>query len=959
VFRVHLAPYSFSWVVIAVCGTGALCDPRGIGLNPVVNQIWSKYMPLPNDPQYSGGDQYNTQGYLTNVALPIKSDFGVVRIDHDFGEKNHFTSSYRYYKFNQLTSDQVDIGGLEPGDVLGQATATSVRPQEPWYYVAGLTSTLTPNLTNDVHFSYLRNYWQWSTLGGTPQLPGLGGAVEIGGESANALIPVNVNTSNTRQRLWDGQDQGYRDDVSWLRGNHLFQFGGSIQRNHDYTQRNDNGVNIDTSTVYQLTNGTGIAFPSAYTPAGLPASQLSNYENLYTEVLGLVAVSQNEYTRSGSALSLNALGTTDSNTVVLPSYTTYASDTWHFRPTLTLTYGLSYSIDMPPSSGTGNQLVYSNGTPVGAASYLAQRESAALAGQSYDPILGFETLGASHRNYLFNPFYGGVSPRVALAWNPKFTSGLLGDVFGDGKTVIRGGYSRIYGRLNGIRTAFTPLLGAGSQQAVQCIGPTDTGTCTGTGGATPATAFRIGTDGLAAPLPAVSQTLSQPYLPGIDGNAAAADGNLVDPNFRPNRSDEFNFTIQRAITPKISIEAGYIGRIIRNEFQLINLNAVPTMTTLNGQSFANAFADVYQEVSANQVVQSQPFFEAALGGPTSSYCRAYSSCTAAVASLQKSTITSTQVFNLWSALNSAPSWTLGRTLLSTAGAAGSGIGSQLQAFELSTSLGYGNYNAAFVTFNIRDWHGLTTHSNFTWSRAMGTGSEAQSASGFSVVDPWNLHESYGPQPFDIRFIYSLVELYQLPFFKEQRGIAGHLLGGWSIAPIFTAQSGAPLEVSIGTGSNTDAQSFGEFYGGGNTAFENAVLTTAYTGGNSAHTNVVVASGAGVNGNAANGGSGMNMFANPNAIFSEFRPLILGLDTSAGGAGVIRGLPTWNLDATISKDVRIVERLHASLLIQFTNILNHFQPANPTLNIDSPQTWGVISSQANTPRQVEFGLRASF
>src|SRR5262249_42867462 len=38
----------------ATCGGGA-CDPRGIGLNPIVNQIWTKYMPLPNDPQ--AGDQ--------------------------------------------------------------------------------------------------------------------------------------------------------------------------------------------------------------------------------------------------------------------------------------------------------------------------------------------------------------------------------------------------------------------------------------------------------------------------------------------------------------------------------------------------------------------------------------------------------------------------------------------------------------------------------------------------------------------------------------------------------------------------------------------------------------------------------------------------------------------------------------------------------------------------------------
>ncbi|MGA2041599.1 MAG: hypothetical protein ABSH42_20150, partial [Bryobacteraceae bacterium] len=83
------------------------------------------------------------------------------------------------------------------------------------------------------------------------------------------------------------------------------------------------------------------------------------------------------------------------------------------------------------------------------------------------------------------------------------------------------------------------------------------------------------------------------------------------------------------------------------------------------------------------------------------------------------------------------------------------------------------------------------------------------------------------------------------------------------------------------------------------------------------------------------------------------------DTTGGGAGVLRGLPTWNLDATLSKDIRVREGIGATLIFQFTNVLNHFQPSNPSLNIDSPQTWGVISGQANTPRQMEFGLRVHF
>jgi hypothetical protein len=118
-------------------------------------------------------------------------------------------------------------------------------------------------------------------------------------------------------------------------------------------------------------------------------------------------------------------------------------------------------------------------------------------------------------------------------------------------------------------------------------------------------------------------------------------------------------------------------------------------------------------------------------------------------------------------------------------------------------------------------------------------------------------------------------------------------------------------------------------------------------------------GVGTTGNASTGGSGLNIFSNPAAIYSEFGRLVLGRNSDAGGAGVIRGFPTWNLDTTISKDIRGTERVGATLIFQFTNILNHFQPNNPTMNIDSPQSFGVVTSQLNTPRQLEFGLRLHF
>ncbi len=154
-------------------------------------------MPLPNDPSYTTGtpgDGYgpgaNSGGYLAPLTIPQTSKFIVGKIDHDFNDKNRFFVSYRYYDFNQLVNVQTDMGGLLPGATQGQYTAYGVRPQKPGYWVTGLSTTISPNMTNDFHFSYLRNYWNWQDQAGPPQVAGLGGVIEPGGESANALTSL-------------------------------------------------------------------------------------------------------------------------------------------------------------------------------------------------------------------------------------------------------------------------------------------------------------------------------------------------------------------------------------------------------------------------------------------------------------------------------------------------------------------------------------------------------------------------------------------------------------------------------------------------------------------------------------------------------------------------------------------------------------------------------------------------
>jgi hypothetical protein len=946
------------------------CDPRNIGLNPIVNQIWSKYMPLPNDPIYGSGDGYNTAGYLSTLRAPLSSNNYVARIDHDFGEKWRFFTTYRSQRLVSLTSNQVDIGGALPGDTFGQPAATAPRDQVPSFYVAGLTTNISPTVTNTFIFNYTRNFWQWGSES-SAQVPGLGlgGALEIGNgaggtsETANGLIPFNVNTQNVRQRFWDGQDKLYKDDVTAIKGNHLIQYGGSYQRNYDYHTRTDNGAGINNAIVYQ-SNSSGINFTnSPYIPSTVPSGQASNYANLYSEVLGLVNQPQVAYTRSGANLTLNPVGSSAYDQSIIPTYNTYVSDTWHIKPTLTLIYGLGYTLEMPPYEINGKQvsLVDSSGQAINAADYLAAKQSAALKGQSYDPVVGYATVrnvGAGLK-YPYNPVYNEFSPRLAVAWNPSVDSGIMGKIVGHGKTVVRGGYGRIYGRLNGVNLVLVPLLGVGLIQAVTCLGPSRTGQCTGNGNVDPSNVFRIGTDGLSAPLPAASATLTQPFYPGVSG-ATAGDVDTLDPKYRPETTDNFTFTLQREVNRNSTIEVGYIGRKIRHEGQEVNLDAVPTMMTLGNQQFAQAFGNLYTQVVTQGVatnsLTAQPFIEAALGGPTSAYCTGFSSCTAALVNSNKSLVTNAAVSDLWAAMNKIPSWTLGRTMISsplTPGGSG-----QLTSAALTTSLGWGNYNAAFVTYRMKEYHGVSLTSNFTWSRALGTAAQTQASSSYTALNAFNMGASYGPNSFDTPLIFNVAAYYRPDVYKTQKGVLGHVLGGWTFSPLFFAQSGTPIGVTYSSGSCTSCQGFGENTptGGLQAYYENAVMASPYNGGTSANYNIGGSGGVGTN-NA----SGVNLYQYPAAVLAEFRKCILGIDTSCGGYANLRGLPTFNVDAQALKDIAFWKdgKAGATLSFQITNVLNHMQPSNPTLTLSSPTTFGRITGQSNTPRNMEFGLRIHF
>jgi len=125
---------------------------------------------------------------------------------------------------------------------------------------------------------------------------------------------------------------------------------------------------------------------------------------------------------------------------------------------------------------------------------------------------------------------------------------------------------------------------------------------------------------------------------------------------------------------------------------------------------------------------------------------------------------------------------------------------------------------------------------------------------------------------------------------------------------------------------------------------------------------VTSSGAGSAGNTT---TQLNAYADPQSVYNHFRRPILGVDGNLGGAGRIRGFPRWNLDVSVTKETKINERAGFTFYALMTNVLNHFQPDDPTTCLDNdssscnPSRWGVITGQAYDPRQMELGLRIHF
>lgn len=249
-------------------------------------------------------------------------------------------------------------------------------------------------------------------------------------------------------------------------------------------------------------------------------------------------------------------------------------------------------------------------------------------------------------------------------------------------------------------------------------------------------------------------------------------------------------------------------------------------------------------------------------------------------------------------------------------------------FDRST--GRSSYNALQVSMDGRSVHGLTYLISYTWSKAMDIGCTGwYGVEGCSIQDPYNMNKDRGPAATDLPQILSASWVYQLPFgqgrkYTSSNGILNHIIGGWGLNGILSLSSGQPYDVGVS----------GDIANTGN---------VGCCSGYYERLNLV--------GDATPAHQSPAEWLNPAAfqVPAQFTFGTLGRDA-------LRSDWFKNLDLSLFRQFPITERTRLEFRFEGFNVTNTPVWAIPDRNFSDGSRFGVVSSTANTARQLQLGLK---
>ena len=271
-----------------------------------------------------------------------------------------------------------------------------------------------------------------------------------------------------------------------------------------------------------------------------------------------------------------------------------------------------------------------------------------------------------------------------------------------------------------------------------------------------------------------------------------------------------------------------------------------------------------------------------------------------------------------------------------------------------------NYNSLQVKVQKKFKGKSYIDANYTWSRAL-TNSQADYSGGPQNI--YNINGDYGRAAIDRTNILTLDGVYELPFYRDQRGLVGHLVGGWELSAIYAINSGLPLTATMSASATSTVAYSG---GSGATAYSQTSLTGATDGGVTTD-----ASGLGILG-PSTAGLRPSQIANPNNGYGGkihtrtnwfYRPAFIApppgsLTPGNEHRGVIEGPGFNRLDVGVFRNFRLFKELTFQLRGEAFNVANHTNWQGVGTTASTASTFGVVTSSRD-PRILQVAGKLTF
>ena len=809
-------------------------------------------------------------------------DSAMGRVDHSFSQNDRLSGRYEFDRFTKAPV-------FNPLQLISYTDATfAITAQN---FLVHETHVFSPRLVNDFRFSYSREV---SHRGPSPNAANVTAfGVSIPFEPTPAAIQgVGVqggfSFGDNPPAFFTRNNYTWANDVSWEWGKHDFHFGGSVERSL-----------VDLDNQFNQPGIFGFGTQDNYLFGG---STFATYQLFLAGIL-----SDGAGVGNGFALQQGA-GEFKNNRANFIGV--YVQDNFRVTRRLTLNLGLRYEPAFPWSD-TGDRWAQVNLAAM-AAGTVSKVYPNAPPGVFFSAQNGIASDPGMPKNAL-NTSWTGFAPRLGFAY----------DVFGDGKTSLRGGAGIFYDtRVMGMLSnrfvdewPFSPqfiLSTAGNSAPTSSSSPGSFSDPLCTQAATQAALNCSGAQ--AANYPKFPSPFPAPtnfaYIPPFNEIAVSYD---PSGNYKVPTVYEWNLTVERQLPSNILFRVGYVGSR--------SLHILETQYYNAGVPCTDPTSAVPCSGKANVGLANLTVCEATGG---------------TVASCHGNPNTSGAKFKP-------------NTFSSTV---------QADITDINA-----NYHSLQTSVEKRMSHGFTVLANYTYSKSLDDLPFGEGVSGFDTgysTLPFNApgrHQmDYGPSGFDHTHLFTGSYVWHSPTIKSSSTLLRYLLGDYEIGGIVSAASGRPITVLQGTElSGTGiGQDRGTFSSG----------ASPY-GANSCGTTVNCVSWLNP---AAFQPTKVTTGCTPPATTCN-NPVIFGTFGNVG-KNVLRLPRTSNWDVQLSKYFTFTERWKLQLRAEYFNVLNHpnFAPesANGTDQIsafdklNNNSAFGTFrAGQAADPRIAQLAMKIFF